>query len=110
MTLTVEQQEVKPPPTSPPGNPDEIWIRRLCDKKAYKIWVSDLVEKRYTDVSGLCKQLTEEFPSWKDVDPTHIYIYKHGQEKWLVEETPVAELAGNTRQTPHIVEVEVGKR
>jgi hypothetical protein len=75
------------------------------------IWVSDLAEKRYTNVSGLREFLTrEEFPSWKDIPPTYILIKKHGENEWLAGRTPISELAGNTRLTPHLVEVKVGKR
>lgn len=93
----------------PPGNPNELWIRRQKHDSAYMISVSDLMEKGCSIVSGLRKHLTEEFTDWKDIPPDDIFIYKHGEKKSLAQKTRITELAGNTEETPHFVEVKVGK-
>lgn len=104
------QEQQQQPPEARPGNPDEIWILRQGKQSAHKIWVSDLVEKRYTDVSGLRKFLTrEEFPDWEKIPPDDIFIKKHGANGWLAGRTPISELAGNKEEEPHLVEVKVGK-
>lgn len=100
----LQPQQQRQPPEARPGNPDEIWILRQGKRSAHMILVSDLVEKRYTNVSGLREFLVSKFPDWEEIPPDDIFIKKHGGDDWLAEDTPISELAGNTRLTPHLVE------
>jgi hypothetical protein len=89
------------------GNPDEIWIRRKGSPGADCFNLSDLQSATppVRLVTGFRRFLISQYPSLKEIDSYNIIIKKYGEVEAIPEESPVSVLAGNTKQTAHIVEV-----